>query len=293
MWEFTGSLKDIVTEMDKLGLAWRTDVLQCMVEHPKMLKDVQDSLSGMGFRRFEYLGSGAHAVGLHATEGQVVRLCREMDDVTMERPFHPVILQPIETRHIKTCGVSVRVEILPKVRTDIVTDADISMVYHAMTDSGWFVGDVSKEGNVGIIEVGGKRVPVLIDVGRLTPMKRKRQETDEHLNPWKDENGEWLQKAFEKRTEASGLIVSASLEKAERGLRGRRPIRDSLASMMRQKPVDSRRSSQTMLAITEDGFYPEQLAELYSRAAAKTDNAENFCDVLKSERALMSEELKR
>ncbi len=289
-----GDLRHIVEQCHTRKRGAVADILWCMEQNPKMLVDLQKSLGDMGFRQFEYLGAGIHAVGLHTTEGQVVRLSREMMDVS-ERPLHPAILQPIMTRRIKAGGESVLLEVLPRVRTEGVTDAQQQMVYKALQKSGWHVGDVEKKGNVGIMELGGREVPVLVDAGRVEVFLDKKVDNDEHLKPWLDDKGQWLQKAFDPRTAVSGVVDRAGLNHVERALRGKKSMGDHVASLRQWKDVDTRRQSQTVAAIREDGMYPEQLAQLYERAAAKFEDSiggPNFSEVLKAERALMRDEQK-
>ncbi len=290
------TLSEIVREREAFP---QPMTLRLMQGVPEVLHDVEARLAEMGFRRFGWLAGGGGAVALETTENQVVRISQEGYSERTDRVEHPAILKPI-ARQVFESEVHVKghkrgkklntytmiIEVMPKVRTEGVTEAHIKMLEDALENSGLYVQDIRKKGNVALLEVDGKEVPVLLDAGAAREGARK-AEGDAHLAPWAG-----VQAKFEARETPSDVIDGAQARIVEKVMRGPKSFKDRALGWV-GVTQDSRRESQTRLAITEDGLYGKQLAELYSRAAAKTDDTSNFSDALKAERALMQAELKR
>ncbi len=292
----SGRFSEVMAKCIDTNWPRRCGTVSIFEEEPRVLAEVEKKLGQMGFRHFDYVGRGVNAVALHTTEDQILRISFDGDDQRKERPLLPGILQPIATHVIKSGQARVRVEVLPRVRTEGVTQEQRGSLADALLASGWHVGDIDKPGNVGLIEVKGKIVPVLVDPGCLVPTDWKKRDNDTHWKPWLDDSGAWLQSCKDSRGAASGLVTDRALARADKALRGPRPWRDRAESLLHSIAVDGRPESQTVEAIRTDGMYPEQVGELYKRAAEKwvdVKDGPSFSEALKNERNLMKDEMRR
>ncbi len=268
------------------------DIAYMLVENRELLAHVQQKLADMGFRRFEFIGAGTVAMAMHTTRDQVVRIGPENDDYTLERPIHPAILQPICTEHIRFQGHAIRVEVLPKVRTEGVTPNHLRRLKEALRLSNLEVLDLGVKGNVGLMDVGGQSVPVVIDPGALKVINKNLPviSRGEHLFLWMDDRNRPLQEDFERRKRPRHVVDAEALETVEQVMRGPRSMADRVAHTTGRP--DHRRVSQTVEAVREDGLYPDQLKELYTRAMAKHDDTTNFSELLKEERRILKDEMR-
>jgi hypothetical protein len=275
----------------------RPRLIRLMQQDQHILKDTEAALNDMGFRRFHFLASGGTGFALDTTENQVVRVTMKRPSERGDRPEHPAILRAISSRIITTRAstgkkhsLEIIIEVLPKVRTEGVTEEHIRMLEGALAKSGLSVQDIRKQGNVALIEVGGREVPVLLDAGMVRKDNRQAESGTDHLKPWLRDDGTWLQRQYEPRTTPSNVVDGPALSRMESVLRGPRPLHDQALGLIGVKR-DSRRQSETIKAIIEDGMHPDQLAALYERAAARPEvKGVTFSDRLREERDAMRKE---
>lgn len=277
-------------------------VVHLMDYHPGLLKAAGDALADMGFRRFRFLGAGGLSLVLETTENQVVRIsARDAVGDNGLRPKHPAVLQPIASRRI-THGLlpgerhTLILEVLPRVRTWGVTQAHAAMVEGALRKSGLEAEDMFatdtigrtlrdaagaplyRTCNIGLIDVDGQSVPVLIDPGLLRRCRRGAPD-DAHLEPWLDAAGRSAQQRYDGRSAPSNIIDGPALRRAERAQRGVKPLAARLGL-----GADTRRESQLVQAIREDGLYPDQLQALLLRAQERHGDGPGFSRTLEEER---------
>lgn len=271
-----------------MGLKKQPLIVRQMREKPGLQRAMEQELDALGFRHFSYVGAGEFALALHTVDNQVVRLCDGLFE--RERIKHPAILQPIDTHRFSVDGKEYMIEVLPRVRTDNVKKNDSEKVKRALELSGIEVFDVRKAGNVGYIDVNGKDVPVLVDAGMARYSERLRCEQQKHdtghLSEWIGKDGVWLQHKLEKRTKPSGVITGEQLAEMEWGM----------GKYQQGADADDRKGpSQTLGAISEDGFYAVQVEKMYAEAVKKLDAQPdaNFSDLLKAERKTLKTERDR
>jgi hypothetical protein len=283
-------------------------VVEALKRKRSLLKKLGTALDGIGFRRFHFVGAGECALVMETTEEekpdrnkQIIRLTyfgNHMGHNYMmdRRPSHPAILQPIHRFTImehENAKEGILVEVLPKVKTTGVQREHYKVLETALTGSGIFVWDLNRPGNVGLMSVKGKGVdiPVLIDAG-VADTTSLPKDPDVDLGLWLAPDGTWLQKIFEPRTAPDNVISRTSADKVESALRGPRPLLDRAIGVLGIN-YDSRRVSQTALAINEDGMHADQLANLYQRAMdefLKDSNTLLFNKILEQERDKMRKE---
>lgn len=228
------------------------------------------TLGDMGFRHFNYVGTGNFSLVLNTTDNQVVRVYKKTSG-TKDRPVHPAILQAIATREFNVGEKEYVIEVLPKIRNTRAGFQDCEKVNAALLKSGIRVSDYNAPGNIGYIRVRGENVPVLLDPGmaEYLPEYNQKKDATEHLQPWLAADGSWLQHMVEERSKPSGVITGDELKNVERVTGKRRG-----------------RVGQTATAIAKDGFYQPEVEAMYARAMYKLDRnpTENFSDLLKAER---------
>ena len=289
----SGSFSEVMAKCIEHNWPKRCAMVSNFESEPSMQAAVEKKLNSLGFRHFEYVGKGVKSVALHSTENQVLRISIDERNQLTKRPLLPGILQPIATHIVKYGAARVRVEILPRVRTEGVKQEHIDMLREALLRSGYHVGDIDKPGNVGLIDMKRGSIPVLVDPGLMVPYDAKKSDNDLHWKPWLNEKGAWLQSCNETRTAATGVITDRTLAKLDKRMRGPKSWREKIDGMMHGTVVDSRPVSQTVEAIKTDGLYTKQVDELYQRAMLKHDDTTNFSEVLRQERTLMQDEMKR
>ncbi|NCY24959.1 MAG: hypothetical protein EBX37_08850 [Alphaproteobacteria bacterium] len=284
-------------------------VVHLMKYDDGLVKATANALADMGFRKFRFLGAGGLSLVLDTTENQVVRIsARDMVGDNGLRPRHPAILQPIFRKRMSH-GLplpgdrhTLILEVLPKVRTEGVTQQHAAQVEDALRKSGYEVEDmfaidnvgrkirdesghaIYRTCNIGLIDIDGKSVPVLIDPGLIRRCRRTAR-NDEHLKPWLDDKGRWLQQVFEDRTAPTNVIDKEALRKVEHVLRGKKPLLARLGLK-----ADTRRQSELVNAITNDGMYGDEVATLLQRAHERDPHNPDFSRVLREERQRMKEE---
>jgi hypothetical protein len=269
------------------------------------VRAVSKALSDMGFRRFSYLGAGGQSLVLETTEHQLVRIALAgLAGDNNIRPKHPAILQPITRKKLHIGLLSPKtllIEVMPKVRSEGVTQDHCRMVYEALEKDGITTEDTYQRDNiervikdeqgrslyrtcnVGLIDLDGKEVPVLIDPGMIKQKSLLPKIGGyKHVNFWVDENGRWLQEKYDMRREPTNVINSRKLMDIGNVMKGD----DSFLRKLRLKK-DTRHESQTIKAIAEDGLYPDEVAKLYERAIEHRQGDENFSDTLRREREAM------
>lgn len=292
-----GTLNEVVKHHYKARPQVASVMLKSLYNDPIMRGELQKQLADLGFRRVEFLGQGFLALTLLTTENQVLRIGTEREWQLAERIKHPAILQPIQTYFLKCGGagrrhanqITLRVEVLPRVRTglDNVKPQHLDDLKEVLQKSRIKVPDLVWPGNIGIMDIDGKELPVLVDPGLARPYDGEEAICQgEHVRAWLDDDGRWLQRKFEPRTKASGVIDRKALEKLDITLRG---PNEEYNVPYTQRPS----SGQTVQAIRDDGMYEEQVAALYRRAMEKHSDGTNFSQLLKAERALMRGETKR
>jgi hypothetical protein len=274
-----------------------SDILSAKI-HSDLMTDVTAALDAMGFRRFRLLGSGHFSLAMETTDNQIIRLTYyRAEHLKENRPEHPAILQPITVTSISgrdNPREGIIIEILPKVKTAGVTEHHLDMLEAALTTSGISVHDIRKKANVGLMEIDGKEIPVLIDPS-VAVTTAPLTESQQHLEPWLAPDGTWLQKIYEPRTAPTNVIPKTVADTVEAVTRGPRPLLDRALGKIGVRR-DSRRMSQTASAIKEDGMYGDQLATLYQRTTDRVNGASNqipFSQLLEEERRKMNEEQER
>lgn len=260
----SGNLEGILDSYERLGRTDDCSLLRELKKNPKLSKNLEEGLAELGFRRFSPIGIGAYSLAMHTTENQVVRIFRPSAQNKLERPYHPAILQPIQTRAYGEGDAQVVIEILPKVRTKGVTENHIATLNKALMRSGFSVMDIGKAGNVGLMDVDGRSVPVLIDPGACRKIAQPNPGIL-YLKRWLDADGQWLQNKFEPRREPSNVVTGAEL----------RNIRKVLTA-------EGERESQTAIAI-ETGLYRDEFETVYRRAMAKHNVDTSFSELVARE----------
>jgi hypothetical protein len=214
------------------------------------LPDLLKELESLGLRSFSFLGQGQHSLAFYTTEGQVVRLSLKNEPARIQ---HPAILQPIYSKTIGH-GLGCKLEVLPFVRTEGVTDEHVAMVQKALEASGYSVFDIANKGNVGLIRsADGKTwVPVLIDHGalQLIPDRKQHHEIEAILAPWQG-----AQEGYDSRIlseKVTNTVPGKQLSRLEKTLTG-----------------DGERESMLVKAL-KGGLYLSELEKFSEKAARET-----------------------
>jgi hypothetical protein len=108
-----------------------------------------------GLSHLRFIGAGSWSTVFESSDHRILRITPK----TRPRPRHPAILQAYSERLIGEGPSRVKVEILPRLRTDNVTKEDCALIVDALTSSGFCTTDVFRR-NIGKLPDG---TPLLID----------------------------------------------------------------------------------------------------------------------------------
>jgi len=268
-------------------------ILNTFHKRPKLLADVAGILDELGSRDLEFLGKGKSSLALLNADNQVIRIYNKSSE-RIRRPYHPAILQPIKTIHLRRGLSHLVIEILPKVLTEGVTAEHVSMVNEALYRSGISVGDLGMDGNVGLLPLkDGRKIPVLIDPGCARQFM-KPHDGIEHLKDWLAEDGSWLQKQYDSGRDSPGVIEK--LDRFEVRMRGPKSWIEEKYQAFTGRNLNKRRVSQTIEGI-RDGLSDEDIGAIHEKARERLDDKKDspsYSELIEKERkALIASRSKR
>jgi hypothetical protein len=158
--------------------------LSLIAASPDLQRRVCSYARSCGLSHLKFLGSGSWSTVFESDEGRILRITPN----PRPRPRHPAILQAYSECVITGGTIRVKLEILPRLRTDNVTREDCTLIVNALVSSGFFITDIFRR-NTGRLPDG---TPLLIDpddeyppivIGTLGPA----------LNIFKTNGGGWKQ----------------------------------------------------------------------------------------------------
>jgi hypothetical protein len=184
----------------------RNWMLRLFDKHPEAIDDITKALSKKGLTQFDLIGMGARSIVLDAGHDQVVRIMLDKGVTQVAKSVkHPAILQPIAVFDVNSAR-RIRIEVTPKISFDNITREDELRVRDALYATNLTVPDIMDNQNVGVIEVDGKRVPLLADYSELQAARILDAPPASMLSEWLDDKKLSLQKKFDPRI-GSGKII--------------------------------------------------------------------------------------